>query len=1678
VTTPSPCNNSTPSTYNLTGGLSGYTVGTGYDQVTGLGSLDVYGFAQAVYGAGTKTLPMAVWPDGLNTYNGLRESIPAIYLYGGFPDQYPYQMVTPLPTGYYQFFDNGWPIYGALTLPSTNSGGADFNGVPTESLVGGQFGGSASGAGGSYPVNVSFTTADKLQVLYFGDKNYTPTISNTALPIQPSLYMDYTLTYDQPNPALGVPVNFTVTPVLAALDPSAPTPTGTVYLVYLTGSGQKVVLAQASGTAPWVLPNVVFPGPASYGAGTYNTYVFYEGDLNYDASHSSTATPIVVSAAKDTLAVAQPSSVFATIPVTYTFTLHAASTSTALPTGSATVYNTTAPTTIYGTSSKWTQVSEGVFTATVSASYPTANGALPITLAFAGDSNYPALSQVVSYINVQARPYPTITMNTNPSIVSPGDEVTAIAYVTVPTGAPVPNGQVTFHYLSPGGGNYTFTGSALNLITGSEYGSTANSPKFTTPGVYSFQAELDNDTTYTTPSVSKAVSVTVGSTITSATVSAAQTTTSPGVPDNITLTIVVPSGQPAPTGLVTFTDSTTSTTLGTSTFVATSGTTYASTLAATFASGGTHTVGASYAGDANYPPAYPSGSAVVTVATPVLTPLLTTAVTTTSVGATDPLTLKLTSSISTSTMPTGVVTFTDGTTTLCSSSTYTALGGGVWTVTCNAVYTTAALHTPFATFGGDSVYAKQTSNSVNVGVTKNASTLIAPAMTTTAYGTAAGIAVTVSPGSASLVPTGSVTYTIGTGPTQTVALAGGSGTIPVSATQPVGTYSVVIGYAGDSAFNASTNITISLTVTKPTPTLTWATPAAITYATPLSSVQLNAASSVAGTYNYSPAAGTVLQAGTQMLSVSFVPSDTTDYNNGNATVQLVVKPAALSVKAADASRSFGAANPNFTATITGTVNNDVLAAAASTSATSSSAAGTYSIVPTVSGAHIGSYTVTPTNGTLTITQAGTTTAMVASPTSLNAGQNITLTATITPATSGTPTGTVTFVSGGTTIGTATLVNGVATYSTTSLGGGSFAIAAVYGGDTNFTGSTSTTTAVTVAGPTATVAATVAQTTISVGATDALHLTLTPSGSVVPTGNVSFFDNGTLLGTASLSPSGSTYVAALTPTFNTAGANVITMTYSGGSGYAAQTTTGIAINVNKNTASVSLPANSSFAYGIGGTIGITVSPQGTAIVPTGSITATIGAGAPQTSALSNGAAAISVPTTQAIGTYTVSIAYSGDGTFNTATAAGMLAITRAAATLTWATPAAITYGTALSATQLDATASVPGSFVYTPSAGTVPGAGTQMLTATFSPTDNVNYATATATVQLLVNPAPLAVRAANATRSYGSPNPAFTAAVSGAVNGDIFTASASTTATQTSSAGTYAITPSVAGPALANYTVTPTNGTLTITQASSSAALTASSTALNAGATETLTATVATATNGSPTGTVQFLSGSTVLGTAPISNGVATFVTTALPAGVDTVSAVYTGDVNFSGSNSSGVTITVTAPDFSVSVSPSSLTVKQGGAGTATITVSSVGGFNQAMSFACSGTLPPGAACVFAPTTITAVSGSSVSTVLTFSTTAPLQGLNNPAPGPWRHESGIGFALLFPGLLVLSSMRRRRFIMLPVLLLCLSSLAALSGCGTHSDTTTPTPVGTYGVTVSVSTGASGGHTAGLSINVTQ
>ena len=74
------------------------------------------------------------------------------------------------------------------------------------------------------------------------------------------------------------------------------------------------------------------------------------------------------------------------------------------------------------------------------------------------------------------------------------------------------------------------------------------------------------------------------------------------------------------------------------------------------------------------------------------------------------------------------------------------------------------------------------------------------------------------------------------------------------------------------------------------------------------------------------------------------------------------------------------------------------------------------------------------------------------------------------------------------------------------------------------------------------------------------------------------------------------------------------------------------------------------------------------------------------------------------------------------------------TITWPAPAAISYGTALSATQLNATANFAGTFTYTPAIGTVLAAGTQSLSASFAPSDPTQAKSATATNSIVVNQA--------------------------------------------------------------------------------------------------------------------------------------------------------------------------------------------------------------------------------------------------------------------------------------------------------------------------------------------------------
>src|SRR5262249_12698673 len=108
-------------------------------------------------------------------------------------------------------------------------------------------------------------------------------------------------------------------------------------------------------------------------------------------------------------------------------------------------------------------------------------------------------------------------------------------------------------------------------------------------------------------------------------------------------------------------------------------------------------------------------------------------------------------------------------------------------------------------------------------------------------------------------------------------------------TPNAGTHSLSASYAAQNGFGES-SATGSLTVNQAIPTITWPTPAAISYGTPLGSIQLNATADVTGTFDYTPASGTVLSGGTQTLLAVFTPTDSANYSSAKATVSITVNP--------------------------------------------------------------------------------------------------------------------------------------------------------------------------------------------------------------------------------------------------------------------------------------------------------------------------------------------------------------------------------------------------------------------------------------------------------------------------------------------------------------------------------------------------------------------------------------------------------------------------------------------------------------------------------------------------------------------------------------------------------------------------------------------------------------------
>jgi Bacterial Ig-like domain (group 3) len=268
-------------------------------------------------------------------------------------------------------------------------------------------------------------------------------------------------------------------------------------------------------------------------------------------------------------------------------------------------------------------------------------------------------------------------------------------------------------------------------------------------------------------------------------------------------------------------------------------------------------------------------------------------------------------------------------------------------------------------------------------------------------------------------------------------------------------------------------------------------------------------------------------------------------------------------------------------------------------------------------------------------------------------------------------------------------------------------------------------------------------------------------------------------------------------------------------------------------------------------------------------------------------------------------------------------------------------------------------------------------------------------------------------------------------------------------------------------------------------LTATSTAISASPSSpvvsqsvTLTATVTPAPTGAPLGTVDFFDGSTLLNTATVnSSGIATFTTTGLPAGSDSLTAAYSGNAAFAASTSNAFTVTVgTAPAFAIAASSSSVTVAAAGSANVNITVSAVGGtYNGTVTLAATG-LPAGATATFSPATVVP-GGSSAPTTLTIQTSTQTAGF------PARHQSGLPFTSMFlaAGVCVIGSKYRRVAKSLPMVL-AVATLAvgtlSLAGCG--GGTTMSAPPGpqskSYVITVTGTSPSSPNATATFTLVV--
>ncbi len=598
-----------------------------------------------------------------------------------------------------------------------------------------------------------------------------------------------------------------------------------------------------------------------------------------------------------------------------------------------------------------------------------------------------------------------------------------------------------------------------------------------------------------------------------------------------------------------------------------------------------------------------------------------------------------------------------------------------------------------------------------------------------------------------------------------------------------------------------------------------------------------------------------------------------------------------------------------------------LGSATSCSTSTSLVPGAYSVTETYSGD--AAYASATATTSFTVTKAATAITATAAPVGVVVGSSDTLSAGNVPVAA---TGSIVFTSGGSTLCTATLP-ALTCATSPALAAGTYAVTATYAGDSNYTGSTATTTFSVV---TKTTSFTVAPTpaTVTYGTATSLAESGLPGGA---TGTVVFKSGATTLCTATLPTK-----KCNTPVSLGAGTVTVTATYSGDTQYGSSTaTTSYLINQAPTTVTAAAtPATVPYETAT------TLSDGGLPAAATGAVTFTTGATTLCVATLP--ATSCQSPTTVVVGSYSVTATYGGDGNFTGSSATTSYSVTKEASSFTAAAaPGSVAYGTAVTLSESGIVASATGSVVFTAggpplctavlpatscATSTTLDPGTYSVTATYG--GDANHASGTATTSFVVTTlaSPFTADAAPATTGFGN---VVTLSESGLVAGTtgtvtftsggstlcVVTRPATSCGTSTSlAAGTYPVLATYSGDV--DHASSTASTTFTITTQSTSFTASATPSTVTYGNPVTLKETGLAAAS---TGTVTFTAGGTTLCTATLPT-VSCDTSSTLAVGSYSVTATYSGDGNFVGSTASTTfSITKIPSPVTAGASPASVT---------------------------------------------------------------------------------------------------------------------------------------------------------------